>query len=68
MKILQKMKEDFMIIEMDETYRLPVVRDVEEEWAGPLVVTRGQVYDYLALSWTDRGGRGRADRLSALST
>lgn len=34
-----------MIIEMDETYRSLVVRDVEEEWAGPLVVTRGQVYD-----------------------
>ena len=34
-----------MIIEMNEAYRSLVVRDVEEEWAGPLVVTRGQVYD-----------------------
>lgn len=34
-----------MIIEMDETYRSLVVRDVEEEWVSPLVVTRGQVYD-----------------------
>lgn len=34
-----------MIIEMDEAYRSLVVRDVEEEWVGPLVVTRGQVYD-----------------------
>lgn len=30
-----------MIIEMNEAYRSLVVRDVEEEWAGPLVVTRG---------------------------
>lgn len=34
-----------MIIEMDEAYRSLVVRDVEEEWVSPLVVTRGQVYD-----------------------
>ena len=34
-----------MIIEMDEAYRSLVVRDVEEEWVSPLVVTRGQAYD-----------------------
>ena len=45
MKNTAKMKEDFYDFRNGRNISLPGGADVEEEWAGPLVVTRGQVYD-----------------------